>query len=77
MMNLTRVLYIYACVCVRWVEARSKHRPLSYITKKREFWSLELEVNESTLIPRPETELVRVAFDLLFPQKLFSSHSNC
>lgn len=33
-------------------------KPLAYILGKREFWSLELTVNEHTLIPRPETELL-------------------
>jgi len=32
--------------------------PIAYITGKKEFWSLPLEVNTSTLIPRPETELL-------------------
>ncbi|MBV9343692.1 MAG: peptide chain release factor N(5)-glutamine methyltransferase [Gammaproteobacteria bacterium] len=30
--------------------------PLAYLTGRREFWSLELEVNPHVLIPRPETE---------------------
>lgn len=32
--------------------------PVAHILQRREFWSLELEVNASTLIPRPETELL-------------------
>lgn len=32
--------------------------PIAYITGKKEFWSLELNVNRDTLIPRPETELI-------------------
>jgi release factor glutamine methyltransferase len=40
------------------VERRTKGEPLAYLTGRREFWSLELVVNEHTLIPRPETELL-------------------
>ncbi|MCB1614788.1 MAG: peptide chain release factor N(5)-glutamine methyltransferase [Pseudomonadales bacterium] len=48
------------------LEKRSMHYPLAYLTGKREFWSLELTVNESVLIPRPETELlVEKALQLL------------
>jgi len=32
--------------------------PLAYLTGRREFWSLELEVTPAVLVPRPETELV-------------------
>lgn len=32
--------------------------PIAYITGTREFWSLSLNVNRHTLIPRPETELL-------------------
>lgn len=32
--------------------------PIAYITGYKEFWSLDLMVNEHTLIPRPETELL-------------------
>lgn len=32
--------------------------PLAYIVGEQEFWSLPLLVNRSTLIPRPETELL-------------------
>lgn len=38
---------------------RRKHgEPVAYLTGRREFWSLELSVSASTLIPRPETELL-------------------
>jgi len=30
--------------------------PLAYLTGHKEFWSINLTVNKSTLIPRPETE---------------------
>lgn len=32
--------------------------PIAYLTGRRGFWSLELEVTPATLIPRPETELL-------------------
>ena len=37
---------------------RSKKEPIAYILKKREFWSKDFFVNQNTLIPRPETELL-------------------
>jgi release factor glutamine methyltransferase len=42
--------------------------PIAYLIGQREFWSLPLVVDNSTLIPRPETErLVEVALEL-FPR---------
>lgn len=40
------------------VEARVAGEPVAYLTGRRGFWTLELEVNGDTLIPRPETELL-------------------
>ena len=37
---------------------RQKGEPVAYILGHKEFWSLSLKCNESTLIPRPETELL-------------------
>jgi len=37
---------------------RKQHEPLSYITKRKEFWSLGFNVNHNVLIPRPETEII-------------------
>ncbi len=43
--------------------------PIAYLTGTREFWSLPLAVNPSTLIPRPDTEtLVEWALDLDLPE---------
>ena len=47
------------------IAARKHGAPVAYLTGRREFWSLQLEVNEHTLIPRPETEtLVEWALEL-------------
>ena len=32
--------------------------PLAYLTGRQEFWSLDFKVNEHTLIPRPDTEVL-------------------
>ncbi len=37
---------------------RQAGEPVAYITGRREFWSLSFEVERSTLVPRPETELL-------------------
>lgn len=42
----------------RLLKRRLAGEPIAYILGKREFWSLELMVNKSVLIPRPETELL-------------------
>ncbi|MDT8281682.1 MAG: peptide chain release factor N(5)-glutamine methyltransferase [Gammaproteobacteria bacterium] len=38
------------------IHQRSQGVPVAYLTGSREFWSLNFTVNDSTLIPRPETE---------------------
>lgn len=40
------------------IERRAAGEPVAYITGRRGFWSLDLEVTPDTLIPRPETELL-------------------
>jgi release factor glutamine methyltransferase len=37
---------------------RAQGVPIAYLTGHKEFWSLDLQVDENTLIPRPETELL-------------------
>ncbi|MGQ9796065.1 peptide chain release factor N(5)-glutamine methyltransferase [Desulfosoma sp.] len=46
------------------IQRRAAREPTQYITGRQEFWSLELEVNPSVLIPRSETErLVELALE--------------
>ncbi|WP_094752099.1 peptide chain release factor N(5)-glutamine methyltransferase [Psychromonas sp. CD1] len=48
---------------------RIKGVPVAYLTGIREFWSLPFKVNNSTLIPRPDTEiLVEYALKICSPQ---------
>ena len=42
----------------RLLSRRLSREPLAYIVGQREFYGLDLEVNEATLIPRQETELL-------------------
>ncbi len=53
----------------RLVAARLEGRPVAHLTGEREFWSLPLRVDDSTLIPRPETEqLVEIVLRLDLPR---------
>jgi len=50
------------------IEQRLAGHPVAHLLGEREFWSLPLYVNSSTLIPRPDTEvLVEQALDLTLP----------
>ena len=50
---------------------RLKGEPIAHILGEREFWSLSLQVNASTLIPRPDTELlVELALELFSEQHI-------
>ncbi len=42
----------------RLIDRRSSREPIAYILKEKEFWSKKFLVNNDTLIPRPETELM-------------------
>ncbi len=50
--------------------ARQQGRPIAHLIGEREFWGLALTVDDSTLIPRPDTEtLVEVALGLSLPAR--------
>lgn len=40
------------------LEKRKKNIPIAYLTKEKEFYGRNFLVNENTLVPRPETELI-------------------
>ena len=48
------------------ISERRRGRPIAQLIGQWEFWSLELQVDEHTLVPRPETEhLVEWALELM------------
>ncbi len=51
---------------------RSKKEPIAYILEEKEFWSKSFNVNKSTLIPRPETELLVNKLLKIFKEKKIS-----
>lgn len=52
------------------VSRREAGEPVAYLTGRRGFWSLDLQVNDAVLIPRPETELlVELALARLSPHE--------
>jgi release factor glutamine methyltransferase len=52
------------------LEQRIQGKPIAYLVGSRGFWSMDLQVSQDTLIPRPETELlVELALDLRLPKK--------
>lgn len=52
---------VSAASCVRYLgllERRCRGEPVAYLTGRQEFWSLDIEIDGKTLVPRPETELL-------------------
>ncbi len=52
----------------QFIDRRVAREPIAYLLGCKEFWSLELEVNQHTLVPRPETELLVETALQLFPK---------
>jgi len=41
-----------------FISQRKKHKPVAYITNRKEFYGCDFYVDENVLIPRPETEIM-------------------
>lgn len=41
-----------------FINRRKNHEPLAYILGHKEFYGLDFKVDKSTLVPRPETEMI-------------------
>ena len=52
-----------------FLERRKKSEPIAYILNKREFWKDSFYVNNSTLIPRPDSEIIIEMVLNLIPNK--------
>jgi release factor glutamine methyltransferase len=47
------------------VQRRQRGEPVAYLTGRKQFWSLDLEVDNRVLVPRPDTETaVEVALEI-------------
>jgi len=51
------------------INRRVNNEPIAYITGKKEFWSRDFFTNKSTLVPRPETELLIYKIADIFKNK--------
>ena len=51
------------------INRRINKEPVAYIIGKKEFWSQDFMVNQSTLVPRPETELLLYKLIKFFKNK--------
>lgn len=58
------------------INRRASHEPLHRIIGSREFYGLSLELNQSTLVPRPETEIL-VDTVLPFVKQCASDNGSC
>ena len=54
------------------IQRRSTKEPIAYILNEKEFWSKPFMISRSTLVPRPETELMVEKLVNLFVDKNLS-----
>ena len=54
------------------IARRSQKEPIAYITNQKEFWKSTFKMDNSTLIPRPETELLVEKVLKIFKNKSIS-----
>ena len=54
---------------LKYIDRRALKEPIAYIIQQKEFWSKNFEVNNKTLIPRPETELMLEKLINLYKKK--------
>ena len=40
------------------IQQRANGKPVAYLTGKKDFWKNEFSINDSALIPRPDTEII-------------------
>ena len=55
------------------VNQRSNGKPIAYIIKKKDFWNSEFIIEEGTLIPRPDTEVLIESTLKLFKNKDYAN----
>ena len=55
------------------VNQRSNGKPIAYIIKKKDFWNSEFIIEEGTLIPRPDTEVLIEATLKLFKNRDYAN----
>ena len=54
---------------LKYIDRRASKEPIAYIIQQKEFWSKNFEVNNKTLIPRPETELMLEKLIYIYKKK--------
>ena len=42
----------------KMIKVRSQKKPIAYLINKKDFWKTQFYVNQSVLIPRPDTEVL-------------------
>ena len=48
----------YIKIYEKLIEQRSLGKPIAYLTNKKDFWKSEFRIQEGSLIPRPDTEIL-------------------